>query len=672
VIILIFSQEIMKKTYNNKTLSFWKLLKDQNIEIPIIQRDYAQGREDKKEIRENFLSALFNSLKDEKPIKLDFIYGSNENGSFQPLDGQQRLTTLFLLHWYAALKENIPSEDYKSLLNFSYETRISSREFCETLVSNPIIIQEEVEKLSSTIIDSAWFFLSWKKDPTIDAMLRSIDDIHKRFFSIEKLWQKLTLDPGLVTFYHVDLEDIGLTDDLYIKMNARGKLLSPFENFKASFQKFINDNKWDEDKMFPDTFACKIDTQWTDLFWNHRKENSIDEALIRFIATIAMIRISIEKSEERNNIISKLQDDPNSVKIEMFTEKSFTYLCETFDLYQKTLKTKLDLKMEFPLFQHAPDNDLFSAIVYEGQNASYTQKVYFYAQTEYISQCSEFNPIFFQDWMRVVRNILSRGDVTKNGDRPAIIRSPQTFDGVINLIRELSDGCSNIYKYLAYSANLKSTFAKEQIEEEKLKANLIMDDPKLKKSIFATEDTNLLQGRIEFALDCINYDPSKQNFDEDALVAVQKVISNNFSIENTISNDMRRALLTISNDQGEYNYYGYWWSFWNVVSANKRCLIDKYREVEYYIYGNYKNRNEYRIYFKKLINQLIDKSMKEIAQDFNPPSNMPNWKIRLIKEPDLLDDKSKSNYIAIPDDENCCYLLKSMRPRDLDGCERIQ
>ena len=219
---------------------------------------------------------------------------------------------------------------------------------------------------------------------------------------------------------------------------------------------------------------------------------------------------------------------------------------------------------------------------------------------------------------------------------------------------------------------MKSTFAKEQIEEEKLKANLIMDDPKLKKSIFATEDTNLLQGRIEFALDCIDYEPSKKNFDEDALDAVQKVISNNFSIENTISNDMRRALLTISNDQGEYNYYGYWWSFWNVVSANKRCLIDKYREVEYYIYGNYKNRNEYRIYFKKLINQLIDKSMKEIAQDFNPPSNMPNWKIRLIKEPDLLDDKSKSNYIAIPDDENCCYLLKSMRPRDLDGCERIQ
>jgi hypothetical protein len=50
---------------------------------------------------------------------------------------------------------------------------------------------------------------------------------------------------------------------------------------------------------------------------------------------------------------------------------------------------------------------------------------------------------------------------------------------------------------------------------------------------------------------------------------------------------------------------------------------------------------------------------------------MPNWKVRLIKDADLLDNKSKSNYIAIPEDESCCYLLKSMRPRDIDGCVKI-
>jgi hypothetical protein len=64
--------------YKGETLNFWQLLNKQKIEIPIIQRDYAQGRKDKKEIRDNFLNALYNSLNDSKAIRLDFIYGSIE------------------------------------------------------------------------------------------------------------------------------------------------------------------------------------------------------------------------------------------------------------------------------------------------------------------------------------------------------------------------------------------------------------------------------------------------------------------------------------------------------------------------------------------------------------------------------------------------------------------
>ena len=81
------------------------------------------------ESRINFLNALFKSLNKSEPIKLDFIYGSFKGGAFQPLDGQQRLTTLFLLHWYAAIKgETLNKENIAILMKFSYETRISSRE----------------------------------------------------------------------------------------------------------------------------------------------------------------------------------------------------------------------------------------------------------------------------------------------------------------------------------------------------------------------------------------------------------------------------------------------------------------------------------------------------------------------------------------------------------------
>jgi uncharacterized protein with ParB-like and HNH nuclease domain len=178
--------------YKGKVSNFWELLKAHKVEIPIIQRDYAQGREDKKEIRDNFLSALLHSIESNTPIKLDFIYGSIEDKTSQPLDGQQRLTTLFLLHWYAAIKNKILDDENSSILGkFTYETRISSREFCSILVSKSIGLSKTTI-LSSEIIDSAWFFLSWKKDPTIDAMLRTLDDIHKYFYDIDNLWGKLT------------------------------------------------------------------------------------------------------------------------------------------------------------------------------------------------------------------------------------------------------------------------------------------------------------------------------------------------------------------------------------------------------------------------------------------------------------------------------------------------
>lgn len=659
------------KKYKGETLTFWELLQRYKIEVPIIQRDYAQGREDKKEIRDKFLNALFQSINNNSTIKLDFIYGNVESDIFHPLDGQQRLTTLFLLHWYASIKDNILTEEnVKTLKKFSYETRITSREFCNTLVTYKFNVEGD-GNLNNKIIDSSWFYLSWKKDPTIDAMLRTIDSIDKIFYNVPNLLERLTTDISLISFYHVELENIGLTDDLYIKMNARGKLLSPFENFKAMFQKYINDNNWEENIPFTNTFANKIDSIWTDIFWKHRKRNSIDEAIIRFISTILMIRQSSKKDDERLPKISKLNDDPSIVRASDFNTDDFGYLCQSFDVYHQLFTKKHNIEITFTLFQHKPDKDIFSAVVYEGQNASYSQKVLFYAQTEYLYKTKKFSNDKYQEWIRVIRNIISRGDVTKNGQRPPIIRSPQTFDGVIKLISELSEGCDNIYEYLASSPSIKSTFAKDQTEEEKLKAKIIIDNPSSKKIIHKAEDSNLLMGRIDFALYCMDYNVNDE-FDSDYLDKINDVIYQYLNNESSLTNDLRRALLTIPDDNNEYDYYGYWRSFWYVAQADKRCLIDKYRELEFYIYGSYKNRDSYRKYLKKLVNKLIECDLQTLINNFTPPDNMPNWKVRLIKEPELLDKKSKSNYIAIPEDESYCYLLKSMRPRDIEGCEKIQ
>ena len=52
----------------NKT-TFWSFLKNNYIEIPIIQRDYAQGRLGKENLRKNFLGDLKRALDKEPPYK---------------------------------------------------------------------------------------------------------------------------------------------------------------------------------------------------------------------------------------------------------------------------------------------------------------------------------------------------------------------------------------------------------------------------------------------------------------------------------------------------------------------------------------------------------------------------------------------------------------------------
>ncbi len=79
------------------------------VEIPVLQRDYAQGRNSRQSVRSEFLDKLIECLNMESIdvnsiLVLDFIYGYSDEDKeirkFIPLDGQQRLTTLFLLHFY--------------------------------------------------------------------------------------------------------------------------------------------------------------------------------------------------------------------------------------------------------------------------------------------------------------------------------------------------------------------------------------------------------------------------------------------------------------------------------------------------------------------------------------------------------------------------------------------
>lgn len=281
------------------TMSFWQLLSDHRITIPILQRDYVQGQTIGKapSVRENLLNTICTSLQYGKPkLELDFIYGYTEvweepsiamTKIFYPLDGQQRLTTLFLFHWYIAAKEGFLDDAVKSqLAKFSYHTRPGSRDFCARLSTYQP--EDFTISIKRTIINQPWFFAAWINDPTISSMLVMLDAIQSKLiqFSIEQVWTALVSDSAPIVFHVLRMEDLGLPDELYIKMNSRGKALTDFEYFKARFSEFLTPNQ-------SAYFNRRIDQAWSDLFWDRLKEKNtrdiaqlVDASIMRFIRYI--------------------------------------------------------------------------------------------------------------------------------------------------------------------------------------------------------------------------------------------------------------------------------------------------------------------------------------------------------------------------------------------------
>ena len=656
---------------NNDIYSFYELMQTYKVKIPIIQRDYAQGRTRNLPICKNFLKTLKENIINNKTINLDFIYGNVEKDVFLPLDGQQRLTTLFLLHWYSFAREmNMGSSIRETLKKFTYETRLSSRRFCDALLNNAISVDDSAV-ISEQILDSKWFFISWKYDATIRAMLKTIDEIHKIFKDVDSVRDALVNKKNII-FHLLILENFGLSDDLYIKMNARGRGLTPFENLKAEIQDKSAKENWEEERSEIDKFSYKIDNEWTHFLWrNFRKDNSVDNAHMRLLTALVMAKLStgqLLKGAERIEMIRRLNDNHSDRELVKYIDgETFHYIYTVYELYCALVASDRLPLLNLDLWRHKPEKNLLYEILL-GTNTSYTHKILFYAQTEYLLRNDEIIQERYEEWMRVVRNILSRADITVDGKRNDIVRSPEAFYGAINLVSELAEGCGSIYHFL-YTTSLTSSFAREQVKEEMLKAEIICKKPEQKGLIFRTEDNELLRGKIMFALECANYKSRMEEIDFGLFAEIQVVFEKYFNKELDNSfldfDKLRRAMLTIEAD-GKYQYYNYWCSYWYAGEADKRKLFPSFREIEYFI-----GLKDFKEYFKKLVIQLIAKSYDEIIDDFKKPAHMENWQYRLIKEERLLAD-CKSKYIAIPKDRTCCYLLRGKRPSDTAGSPQIK
>lgn len=230
--------------------NLFALLSRYRVVIPGIQRHYVQGANNPKaeSVRKQFIKEIFTAIeKKQNEFNLHFIYGPiNTNGedSFVPVDGQQRLTTLWLIARYAVEKaEPSNCKDLLRLLSrFTYEDRINAKRFCQALTcedSRWDITQDP----NPDILCQDWFVDYWKEDETVASMIRMLSTIHEEWNKHQDTITAEDVLEAIASKIRFELKIDAFGDDIYMKMNARGLQLTQWENFKAKFSEDLCEDK---------------------------------------------------------------------------------------------------------------------------------------------------------------------------------------------------------------------------------------------------------------------------------------------------------------------------------------------------------------------------------------------------------------------------------------------
>ena len=353
--------------------------------------------------------------------------------------------------------------------------------------------------------------MEWINDPTVRGMLTMLDEIQKRFADIDDLWNKL----DKINFYFRDIEEMKLTDDIYIKMNSRGKPLTDFEHFKAELLKIIRSENGDETAA--KRIGLKIDREWTDLLWIYRDEaNLVDNGFLNFFRMISLILIykSDHSSSEFDlkddfSLLDRLyKNHPDNVA---FLELAFDCMV---NIQNKTLISNSSITNPIDDFfrsylsaedyehgkvvvsQQITDLNIFKEVLNGtalSRNTPYWL-IMLYSFLIYLMNYDTIKEIDFRRRLRVVVNLLknSRNEVvdTPNGD--AGNRMPANLRQVDNIILS-----GEIADCITIDNDKRQNFNVIQMEEERQKLQFTNEHPEHSAGLFQLEDYYLLQGRTD-------------------------------------------------------------------------------------------------------------------------------------------------------------------------------
>ena len=502
-----------------------ELLKEEELIIPEIQRDYVWG--DNELVIKRFINNIKN-MKDNEELDIGFFYSYKIYENFNALiDGQQRITTLILLSWYVGV-------DNTKLNNFKFKVRENSNNFLEKLLEQKSseISAIDGKKISDKIKNSIWYKRIWDNDPTVKSILNALDVIDKELDN-EKENIKNKIDN--IKFSCIEAGDRRLETE-YILLNKRGVNLTNSEQLKAILTEDIeNKNEWLE----------KWEKDWQDILWECKGENiyntdNIWNAVLYWVRDIYVIENNICKDNDKE----KINYDFDLIGIEKENKEKVLKILDWIIPLLKIINYNLDIIQEKCQFEKdsiinikdtiqgnekysliIKEKALFYSILYLINNINIKDKnIQLDTIIEFILKTH--NIYIGEGTAEEIKRNIAKYNTMEIRGRDSFDEIPKTitiniaeFSGIFheiielekirifrNLIQNSNINASNLHNVVnslkkfnnnVYKLGELEGLNKEQQEEEALKLEIFEKYEEYRDIIIEIENNNLFKGKIK-------------------------------------------------------------------------------------------------------------------------------------------------------------------------------
>lgn len=550
------------------------IFKDENkIVIPDMQREYCWAQT-KSEIENRPLVEIFindlivNNKKDDTQMGLLYAY-ENPKDDYQLCDGQQRLTTLYLL--LGVLYRKFRREDLKDILISSYELEQDDKEprlqyairestlfFLRDLVYYYFLGNSEQDVSDCNIIKiikkQFWYFSEYDLDPSIQNILKALKIIEDKLKNYDQHEHLTDYVLNHVKFLYFDMKDRVHGEQQFVVINTTGKPLSVTENLKPRMLGNLDDGD-----MLPEIenktkleYYSDMWEDWEQYFWDNKcDENQVsDVGFKEFLRWITIIKLS------EVNKLTEAQSALQSGEFEFDTNITL----DEIDNYFKSLKWLFkSIFIANNEYNREEENLNYKNWLSPKINTK-TQKNHRVILQEHcfiLLPLLKYVKLFGRDNLKEAKrlnqfltNLMRISNVTKavNDLVPRVI-------GLIDLMKD------NNISDIADLVNLKDRISDSILTKEEIfKFNVYKNNSDKREQyqdlFWKSEKLNCCKGRISYLFEIIGIDIESNNYQVD-LNEFNKIKSIlEFTIEKP-KDLMLRALLTY----GDY-------SLWNGTSPN--------------------------------------------------------------------------------------------------------